>query len=92
MEFVEGENLEKLIRRSAPLEAKLALEIATQAAAGIAAIGEQNLVHRDIKPTNIMVRLKEQRGVTAKLIDLGLAKRLDESASEAAISSPAGAP
>ena len=88
MEFVEGETLEKLIRRSAPLEAKLALEIATQAAAGIAAIGEQNLVHRDIKPTNIMVRLKEQRGVTAKLIDLGLAKRLDESASEAAISSP----
>jgi serine/threonine protein kinase len=49
---------------------------------------EQNLVHRDIKPTNIMVRLKEERGVTAKIIDLGLAKTLDESASEAGISSP----
>ena len=35
-----------------------------------------------------MVRLKEERGVTAKIIDLGLAKTLDESASEAGISSP----
>src|SRR5208283_3892916 len=42
----------------------------------------------DIKPTNIMVRLKEERSVTAKIIDLGLAKTLDELASEAGISSP----
>src|SRR6476659_7410048 len=88
MEFVEGETLEKLIRRSGRLEIKLALEIATQVAAGLAAVHEQNLVHRDIKPTNIMVRLKEERSVTAKIIDLGLAKTLDESASEAGISSP----
>jgi serine/threonine protein kinase len=66
----------------------LALEIATQVAAGLAAVHEQNLVHRDVKPTNIMVRLKEGGGVTAKIIDLGLAKTLDESASEAGISSP----
>src|SRR6202790_5029847 len=88
MEFVEGETLEKLIKRSGPLEVKLALEIATQVAAGLAAVHEQNLVHRDIKPTNIMVRLKEKGGVTAKIIDLGLAKTVDESASEAGISSP----
>src|SRR6201987_4521429 len=88
MEFVEGETLEKLIKRSGRLDVKLALEIATQVAAGLAAVHEQNLVHRDIKPTNIMVRLREERGVTAKIIDLGLAKTLDESASEAGISSP----
>jgi serine/threonine protein kinase/tetratricopeptide (TPR) repeat protein len=88
MEFVEGETLEKLIKRSGRLEVKLALEIATQVAAGLAAVYEQNLVHRDIKPTNIMVRLKEEGSVTAKIIDLGLAKTLDESASEAGISSP----
>ena len=88
MEFVEGETLEKLIKRSGRLDVKLALEIATQVAAGLAAVHEQNLVHRDIKPTNIMVRLKEEQGVTAKIIDLGLAKTLDESASEAGISSP----
>jgi tetratricopeptide (TPR) repeat protein len=88
MEFVEGETLERLIKRSGRLDVKPALEIATQVAAGLAAIHEQNLVHRDIKPTNIMVRLKEERGVMAKIIDLGLAKTLDESPSEAGISSP----
>src|SRR6516165_6298687 len=88
MEFVEGKTLENLIKRSGRLEIKLALEIATQVAAGLAAVHEQNLVHRDIKPTNIMVRLKEEGSVTAKIIDLGLAKALDESASEVGISMP----
>jgi serine/threonine protein kinase/tetratricopeptide (TPR) repeat protein len=88
MEFVEGETLERLINRSGRLNVKLTLEIANQVAAGLAAIHEQSLVHRDIKPSNIMVRLKEEGGVTAKIIDLGLAKTLDESASEARISSP----
>jgi len=88
MEFVEGETLERLIKRSGRVETKLALEIATQVASGLAAVHEQHLVHRDIKPSNIMVRQKEGGGVTAKIIDLGLAKTLDESTSEAGISSP----
>src|SRR6202008_4050931 len=88
MEFVEGETLDRLIKRSGGLDVKLAMEIATQVATGLAAVHEQNLVHRDIKPTNIMVRLKEERSVTAKIIDLGLAKTLVESASEARISMP----
>jgi serine/threonine protein kinase/tetratricopeptide (TPR) repeat protein len=88
MEFVEGETLENLIKRLGRLDVELALEITTQVAAGLAAVDEQNLIHRDIKPTNIMVRLKEEQGVTAKIIDLGLAKTVDESVSEAGISSP----
>jgi serine/threonine protein kinase len=88
MEFVEGETLQNLIKRAGRLNVKLALEIATQVAAGLGAVHEQNLVHRDIKPSNIMVRLKEAGTLTAKIIDLGLAKTLDESSSEAGISSP----
>jgi serine/threonine protein kinase len=88
MELVEGETLQNLIKRTGRLDVKLALEVATQVAAGLGAVHEQNLVHRDIKPTNIMVRLKEGGAVTAKIIDLGLAKTVDESASEAGISSP----
>src|SRR5262245_14747464 len=88
MEFVEGETLDHLIKRSGRLDVQLALEIATQVAAGLAAIHQQNLVHRDIKQTNIMVRLREERSVTAKIIHLGLAKTPHESASEAGISLP----
>src|SRR5580704_1417411 len=78
MEFVEGETLEKLIKRSGRVEVKLALEIATQVAAGLAAVRKQKLVHRDIKPSNIMVRLKDDGSITAKIIDLGLAKAITE--------------
>ena len=46
MEFVAGETLENLIKRSGRLEAKLALEIATQVAAGLVALHKQKLVHR----------------------------------------------
>src|SRR6516225_986176 len=89
MEFVEGETLEKLIRRSGRLEAKLVLEIATQVATGLAAIRKQKLVHRDIKPSNIMVNCEAGGGVTVKIIDLGLAKPApDVQPTEAAISIP----
>jgi serine/threonine protein kinase/predicted ATPase len=89
MEFVEGETLESLIKRTGRLEVKLALEIITQVAAGLAAVHEQRLVHRDIKPTNIMVRVMDGACRTAKIIDLGLAKAaMNETASQAAISTP----
>jgi serine/threonine-protein kinase len=48
MEFIEGETLEHLVNRSGRLDVNLALEIATQVATGLAAVHEQNLVHRDI--------------------------------------------
>src|SRR5271169_1750446 len=88
MEFVEGETLENLIKRSGRLELKLTLEIATQVTAGLAAIHKQKLVHRDIKPSNIMVSLEEGGAVTSKIIDLGLAKPAPDAPAEAAISIP----
>src|SRR5271166_4558464 len=88
MEFVEGDTLQKLIKRPGRLEVKLALEVITQVAAGLSAVHEQNLVHRDIKPSNIMVKLKEGGAVTAKIIDLGLAKPATDAPADAAISLP----
>jgi len=90
MEFVEGETLERLIERSGPLQVKLALEIATQVVAGLAAVHRQKLVHRDIKPGNIMVSFEEGGAVTAKIIDLGLAKSLNEPSSTSTISTLGG--
>src|ERR1700722_9514709 len=90
MEFVEGETLESFIKRSGCLSVKLAMEIVMQVAAGLAAVHEQHLVHRDIKPNNIIVRLKDENHVTAKIIDLGLAKTVGGLASESAISEVGG--
>jgi serine/threonine protein kinase len=88
MEFVEGETLEHLIKRCGHLEVKLALEITTQVASGLTAVHKQKLVHRDIKSSNVMVSLEDGGAVTAKIIDLGLAKSLDEQGAQTAISTP----
>jgi serine/threonine protein kinase len=68
----------------------LALEVATQVAAGLAAVHKMSLVHRDIKPSNIMVNLEEGGAVSAKIIDLGLAKPVNEAGAQTAISIPGG--
>ena len=86
MEFVEGETLDNLIRCSGPLEVKLTLEITKQVAAGLAAVHKKKLVHRDIKPSNIMVSFEEEGVLSAKIIDLGLAKTVDESGAQTTIS------
>jgi serine/threonine protein kinase len=90
MEFVEGETLEKFIKRSGCLEVKMALEIVMQVTAGLVAVHKQKLVHRDIKPSNVMVSLEDGGAVTAKIIDLGLAKAVSEPSSQTAISTPGG--
>jgi serine/threonine protein kinase len=88
MEFVEGKTLEDFIRQSGRLKVKLALDITMQVAAGLAAIHKQKLVHRDIKPSNIMVTPEEGGTVTAKIIDLGLAKPAPDSGDDSSISVP----
>jgi len=57
-----------------------------QVGAGLAAVHKKKLVHRDIKPSNIMVSFEDERAVTAKIIDLGLAKAVDESGAQTTIS------
>jgi serine/threonine protein kinase len=90
MEFVEGETLDNLIKRSGHIDVKLSLEIMTHVAAGLAAVHKQELIHRDIKPSNIMVSLEEGGAATAKIIDLGLAKAVNVPGSQTAISMPGG--
>jgi serine/threonine protein kinase/tetratricopeptide (TPR) repeat protein len=88
MEFVEGETLERLIKRSGRLDVMLALDIASQVTAGLAAIHRKQLIHRDIKPANIMISFEERDAARVKIIDLGLAKSLGDSRLESAISAP----
>jgi protein kinase-like protein/PASTA domain-containing protein len=55
MRLVDGSDLQRLIARSGPLEAGLAARIVGQAAAGLAAAHALGLVHRDVKPANILL-------------------------------------
>jgi serine/threonine protein kinase len=68
------------------LGARLALDITGHIAAGLAAIHKEHLVHRDIKSSNVMLSQKEPGGYVAKIIDLGLAKAVEELPKEAALS------
>jgi serine/threonine protein kinase len=88
MEYVDGESLDKVIRRSNRLDPSTALKVTALVAAGLEAIDQQKLVHRDIKPSNIMVSMHGDNIANAKIIDLGLAKGTvadDDSISEISI-------
>ncbi len=71
MPFIEGRTLKQIISRQ-PLEILSALSIAIQVADAIAAAHARGIVHRDIKPTNIMVSDQGQ----VKVLDFGLAKMI----------------
>ena len=74
MELVEGDNLDELLGRSGPLPVAEACEIIRQAALGLQHLHERGLVHRDVKPSNLMLTT----GGEVKVFDLGLARRLLE--------------
>jgi eukaryotic-like serine/threonine-protein kinase len=69
-EFVEGQALGALLDRSAPLPALRALRLARQIASALEAIHAKGIIHRDIKPGNILVDVDDH----VKIIDFGLAK------------------
>ncbi len=72
LEWLEGEDLRNRQRRS-PLRLKQALELARQAAEGLAILHDKGIVHRDIKPSNLFV-CESDAGLQLKLIDLGVAR------------------
>jgi len=76
MELVEGETLEAVVRRDGPLKVELALEIASQVTRALIGAGAQGLIHRDLKPGNIMITRSDSAmgEMEVKVIDFGLAK------------------
>jgi serine/threonine-protein kinase len=75
-EFIDGVTLEEWLRRRGPLPLAQALEVAEQILAGLSEIHAQGIVHRDLSPDNIMLREAPGRRLQAKIIDLGIAKRV----------------
>ena len=75
-EFIDGVTLETWLARRGPLELENALDVARQVLAGLAEIHAQGIVHRDLSPDNIMLRETGGGRLQAKIIDLGIAKRV----------------
>lgn len=71
MELLEGDSLRDLLR-DGPLPVKRALDIAAQAAQGLAAAHDKGIIHRDIKPENLFLC----RDGRVKVLDFGLAKHM----------------
>jgi serine/threonine protein kinase len=83
MEYVEGTALDRLVRRDGPLPAALACDVVRQAALGLHHAHERGLVHRDVKPSNILLT----PAGAVKVLDFGLAQL---AATEAPDEAPAG--
>jgi serine/threonine protein kinase len=75
MEYIDGVSLQERLDRDGPLELKEVLRIGMQTAAGLAAAHAQGLIHRDVKPANILLENGVQR---VKITDFGLARAVDD--------------
>lgn len=77
MEFIDGLNLIEILKAVGPLDLPLVLEIANQTLGALGYLHRKNIVHRDISPENIMLCKDDEDRLHIKLIDLGIAKALD---------------
>src|SRR5205823_12392555 len=75
MEFIPGETLQQRLDRTGPLDVLEALRIGRQLAEGLAAAHANDLIHRDIKPGNVLLEGGQQR---VKITDFGLARAADD--------------
>ncbi len=78
MELVDGESLQALLERETSLPLRRSCEIATDICAGLGAIHKAGVVHRDLKPGNVLL----ERGGRVVITDFGIARQLVPSADE----------
>lgn len=80
MEHVEGQSLRQIIKEQGPLTPSATAEIISQVCAALDEAHRRNIIHRDIKPDNIIVNVTSN-WVRVKVLDFGIAKLRDDAAS-----------
>lgn len=74
MEYIEGDSLAGIVKNQGPMDAETAKDVIFSVADALAYIHNNNLLHLDVKPANVMVRRSDNHVV---LIDFGLSKQYD---------------
>ena len=85
MEYVEGVTLDSLVKQSGPLPVEHACALMRQAALGLQHAHEKGMVHRDIKPGNLLIprpTSDQPPDVLVKIVDFGLARLQNKSSNE----------
>lgn len=86
MEFADGQDLNQFLRSNGPMSVPAACECAMQAAEGLGHAYRQGMVHRDIKPVNLIVTWnKETDRPLVKILDMGLARFVSEAREEGGV-------
>ncbi|HVD85985.1 MAG TPA: protein kinase [Solirubrobacterales bacterium] len=81
MEYVEGRSGAQILQRSGPVEAEIAAEIGAQACAGLDYAHRRGIIHRDVKPGNLMIVGGPVGGgaqLAVKLTDFGIARAIEQ--------------
>ena len=74
MEYLEGRDLDSLLRATPQLPVSLAIEYAMQACEGLSEVHAAGIVHRDLKPANLFLARRTDGTVRVKLLDFGISK------------------
>jgi serine/threonine protein kinase len=77
MELIEGESLRRIIKQQGPVTPSASVEIANQVCAALDEAHRHSIIHRDIKPDNIIVDVTAT-GLRVKVLDFGIAKLRDD--------------
>lgn len=74
MELLSGDTLESFIRRSTVMTVDEAIDLFIQVADALISAHSHGIIHRDVKPSNLMLGINHQGAITVKLVDFGIAR------------------